>query len=56
MKKCLLVSADLLGILYDSELDQKYNIESKGIVQLKGKKHVVGLFSVEENNMSIELN
>lgn len=56
MKKCLLVSADLLGILYDPKLDQKYNIESKGVVRLKGKKHSVGLFSVEENNMSIELN
>ena len=50
MKKCLLVSADLLGILYDEKLDQKYNIESKGVVRLKGKKHVVGLFSVDENN------
>jgi adenylate cyclase len=56
MKKCLLVSADLLGILYDPELDDKYNIESKGIVQLKGKKHVVGLFSVEENDLSTALN
>ncbi len=56
MKKCLLVSADLLGILYDPKLDEKFNIESKGIVRLKGKKHVVGLFSIEENNMGVVLN
>ncbi|MBT8380935.1 MAG: adenylate/guanylate cyclase domain-containing protein [Ignavibacteria bacterium] len=55
MKKCLLISADLLGILYDPEIDQKYKIESKGIVQLKGKKHHVGLFSVEENNTGVVL-
>jgi adenylate cyclase len=48
LKKCLLISAELLSILHDKELDEKYVIESKGIVQLKGKKHVVGLFSVEE--------
>jgi adenylate cyclase len=49
LKKCLLVSADLLSILHDKDLDKKYTIESKGIVQLKGKKHEIGLFSVEEN-------
>lgn len=48
LKKCLLVSADMLSVLHDKELDEKYIIESKGIAQLKGKKHVVGLFSVEE--------
>jgi adenylate cyclase len=53
MKKCLLVSADLLGILYDPEIDQKYKIESKGVVQLKGKRHHIGLFSVEEKDMSV---
>lgn len=47
LKKCLLVSAELLSILQDKELDEKYSIESKGIVKLKGKKHVVGIFSVE---------
>lgn len=46
--KHLLVSADLLSILYDRNIDKKYNIESKGIVRLKGKKHALGLFSVEE--------
>jgi len=56
MGKCLLVSADLLGILYDEKLDEKYNIESEGIVKLKGKKHSVGLFSVEENGSNILLN
>lgn len=49
LNKCLLVSADLLSILHDKELDEKYIIESKGIARLKGKKHVIGLFSVEEN-------
>jgi adenylate cyclase len=53
MGKCLLVSADLLGILYDEKLDEKYRIESEGIVKLKGKKHSVGLFSVEENDPNI---
>ena len=53
LKKCLLVSADLLSILHDKELDEKYIIESKGIAQLKGKKYVVGLFSVEENKAAI---
>lgn len=48
LQKCLLVSADLLSILHDKELDEKYSIESNGIVKLKGKKHVVGIFSVEE--------
>jgi adenylate cyclase len=56
MEKCLLVSADLLGILFDPEIDQKYIIESKGVVQLKGKRHHVGLFSVEEKDMSVALN
>ncbi|NNL22148.1 MAG: adenylate/guanylate cyclase domain-containing protein [Ignavibacteriaceae bacterium] len=55
MKKCLLVSADLLGILYDPKLDEKYIIESKGVVQLKGKRHHVGLFSIEEKDMSVAL-
>lgn len=53
LKKCLLISADLLSILHDKELDEKYVIESKGIVQLKGEKHVVGLFSVEEKKAAM---
>lgn len=48
--KCLLISANLLGLLQDEKLDEKYSIESAGIVKLKGKKHVIGLFSVEEHN------
>ncbi len=53
LKECLLISADLLSILHDKELDEKYIIESKGIAQLKGKKHVVGLFSVEEKKAAM---
>jgi adenylate cyclase len=51
-KKRLVVSADLLGILHDKELDIKYSIQSEGITNLKGKKHAIGIFSVEENNMN----
>jgi adenylate cyclase len=47
--KQLIISADLLSILYDKELDKKYRIESEGIAQLKGKKNAIGIFSVEEN-------
>jgi adenylate cyclase len=53
LKNCFLISADLLSILHDKELDEKYIIESKGIAKLKGKKYVVGLFSVEENNQAM---
>ena len=47
----LIVSAELLGILHDRDLDKKYHIESEGITKLKGKKYDVGIFSVEENNL-----
>jgi adenylate cyclase len=53
LKNCFLISADLLSILHDKELDEKYIIESKGIAKLKGKKYVVGLFSVEENEAAV---
>ena len=53
LNKCLVISADLLSILHDKELDEKYIIESKGIAQLKGKKYVVGLFSVDENKAAM---
>ncbi len=55
-EKKLIVSADLLSILNDNELDKKYCIESEGITYLKGKKHAVGIFSVEENNINIATN
>lgn len=45
-KKDLLISADLLSIL--GNIDQKYNIESVGIANLKGKKNVIGLFSIKK--------
>ena len=47
----LIVSAELLGILHDKDLDKKYHIESEGITQLKGKKYDIGIFSIEENNL-----
>jgi adenylate cyclase len=47
--KKLIVSAELLSILNDTELDKKYCFESEGITHLKGKKHAVGIFSVKEN-------
>lgn len=55
-EKKLIVSADLLSILHDPELDKKYCFKSEGITQLKGKKHAVGIFSVEENNINITPN
>jgi len=50
--KKLIVSAELLSILHDKELDKKYSIESEGITQLKGKKHDIGIFSIDENNLN----
>lgn len=55
-EKKLIVSADLLAILNDKELDKKYYFESEGVTHLKGKKHAVGIFSVEENNINIASN
>ena len=44
--KKLLISADLLSILPD--VDQEFIVESVGICELKGKKNVIAVFSVEE--------
>ncbi len=55
-EKKLIVSADLLAILNDKELDKKYCFDSEGITHLKGKKHAVGIFSVEEKNINIASN
>jgi adenylate cyclase len=46
INKKLLVSADLISLL--SNLDEIYKVESQGICQLKGKKNVIGLFSIEK--------
>ncbi|HEX9657019.1 MAG TPA: adenylate/guanylate cyclase domain-containing protein [Bacteroidota bacterium] len=54
--KKLVVSAGLLSILHDKELDNKYRIESEGIAYLKGKKHATGIFSVEEKSLSATSN
>ncbi|MCB0732316.1 MAG: adenylate/guanylate cyclase domain-containing protein [Ignavibacteriae bacterium] len=43
--KKVLISADLLSVLHD--IDEDYVIESVGICALKGKKNMVGVFSVE---------
>jgi adenylate cyclase len=42
----LLISADLLSIL--EYIDEEFQLESVGISNLKGKKNVVGLFSVKQ--------
>lgn len=47
-QKKLLVSADLLSLL--PPLDENYKIEFIGVHQLKGKKNVIGLFSIEKKN------
>ena len=44
-EKNLLISTNLLSLL--PNLDTKFSIESMGNYQLKGKKNVIGLFSVE---------
>jgi adenylate cyclase len=44
--KKLLISADLLSIL--PNVDEEFTIESVGICELKGKKNVIAIFSVEE--------
>ena len=53
--KRLVVSAELLSILQDKNLDEKYRIESEGVTKLKGKRHSIGIFSVEENHINTEL-
>jgi adenylate cyclase len=50
----LLISAELLSIL--SNIDNEFFVESKGIFNFKGKKNVIGLFSVEEKNEKYHLN
>lgn len=49
-KKKLIVSADLLSILHDKDLDIKYYIEPEGITHLKGKKYATGIFSVDKKS------
>ena len=48
LNKRLLISAELLSLL--SDIDRTYFVESQGIFSLKGKKNVIGLFSVGEKN------
>lgn len=49
-KKKLIISADLLSLL--SNIDDNYKIESLGLRQFKGKKNLIGLFSVEDKKES----
>jgi adenylate cyclase len=44
----LLISADLLSLLPD--IDKEYDIEYMGVCELKGKKNVVGIFSIDRKN------
>jgi adenylate cyclase len=53
--KKLVVSAELLSILHDKKLDEKYRIVSEGVTKLKGKRHSIGIFSVEENHLDTVL-
>jgi adenylate cyclase len=46
LNKKILISADLLSIL--DEIDKDYTIESVGLCNLKGKRNIVGVFSVEK--------
>lgn len=45
LKKKLLVSADLLSLM--PNVDDQFITEPIGVCQLKGKKNIIGLFSVE---------
>lgn len=45
-KKKFLISADLLSLL--SDVDDEFKVESIGLCKLKGKKNLIGLFSIEE--------
>ena len=44
----LLISAELLSLM--SHIDSDFYIESKGIVSLKGKDNVIGLFCIKQKN------
>lgn len=44
-KRKLLISSDLLSLL--TEIDNEFTVESMGLHKLKGKKNLIGLFSVE---------
>ncbi|MCP5063010.1 MAG: adenylate/guanylate cyclase domain-containing protein [Ignavibacteriae bacterium] len=48
VNKKFLVSAEILSQLTD--IDMKYSVESVGLSNLKGKKNIVGLFSIEEKD------
>jgi len=43
-----LISAEVVSIL--PNIDDEFIINSKGVSEFKGKKNVIGLFSVAENN------
>lgn len=45
----LLISADLLSLL--SEIDNEFEVESMGLHKLKGKRNLIGLFSIEEKKI-----
>jgi len=44
LERTLLISAELLGLLND--IDEDFNVESMGVMNLKGKENIIGLFSV----------
>ena len=48
MNKKFLVSAEILSQLID--IDIKYSVESVGLSNLKGKKNIIGLLSIEEKD------
>ncbi len=49
--KRLIISAELLSLLDD--LDNVYDVESLGVLNLKGKKNIVALFCIEKKNKSV---
>lgn len=47
INKKFLASSEIISLL--PNIDEKYEVDSIGVSQLKGKKNVVGLFSIIEN-------
>ena len=50
VNKRILLSAELLSLL--DNVDNEFDVESVGVFNLKGKKNIIGLFNVNEKNLS----
>jgi len=50
VNKRFLLSAEIISQL--KNIDETYNVEPLGVSHLKGKKNIVGLFSIDNNNIA----